>query len=131
MARTTSTKGSDSETVFSTSTTVRGRIRGSGSVTIEGSFSGDIQVDGPVTLGEEATVESPIRAEDVTILGELVGEVVAQGTVRLGPAANVTGDMKSAHFAMSAGANFFGRLDGDFDLPTHLTATEPAERKRR
>jgi cytoskeletal protein CcmA (bactofilin family) len=122
-------KTKESETVLSSKTHIRGRIRGSGGVTIDGHFEGDIEIDGPVTVGEGATVDSPIAASEVMIFGEYTGDIAASGSVRLGASAKVSGDMKGSSFAMAEGASFSGRLDADFELPAELSVS--TERKRR
>jgi cytoskeletal protein CcmA (bactofilin family) len=120
-------RSAESETVLSEHTTLRGRVRGEGSLTVAGRVEGDIQIDGALTIAEGASVQSSVQASEVTILGELEGDGKVRGPVRLGSTASVQGDIKGSSFAMAAGASFSGRLDADFDLPQELTA----ERKRR
>jgi cytoskeletal protein CcmA (bactofilin family) len=124
-----SSRSAESETILSAGTSLRGRVRGAGSVTIAGRFEGDIHIEGALTIADGASVESPVQAEEITILGELSGDVRVRGPVRLGASASVRGDIKGTSFAMASGASFSGRLDADFDLPEALTSA--SERKRR
>jgi cytoskeletal protein CcmA (bactofilin family) len=121
-------RSTESDTVLSAGTSLRGRVRGAGSVTIAGRFEGDIHIEGALTIADGATVESPVQAEELTVMGELSGDVRVRGPVRLTSTAAMRGDIKGASFAMTSGASFSGRLDADFDLPEALTTSE---RKRR
>jgi cytoskeletal protein CcmA (bactofilin family) len=123
-------RSAESETILAAGTSLRGRVRGAGSVTLAGHFEGDIHIEGALTIADSALVESPIQAEELTVLGELSGDIRVRGPVRLGSSANVRGDVKGTSFAMALGANFSGRLDADFDLPEAL-AGATSERKRR
>jgi len=100
---------------------VRGRIRGEGSLVIEGHVEGDLAIRGDLTIAEGASVKSEaVEAHAVTIAGALDGDVVATGPVRLAPGAQVSGNLRGSAVAIDDGARFAGRLDCDFDLPPEL-----------
>jgi cytoskeletal protein CcmA (bactofilin family) len=100
---------------------VRGRIRGEGSLVIDGRVEGDLAIEGDLTISEGATVKSEaVEAHAVTIAGSLEGDVVATGPVRLSSGAQVSGNLRGSAVAIDDGARFAGRLDCDFDLPPEL-----------
>jgi cytoskeletal protein CcmA (bactofilin family) len=122
-ARTTATaRAADArEARIGTSAHVRGRIRGEGSLVVEGHVEGDLAIRGDLTIAEGASVKSEaVEAHAVTIAGELEGDVVATGPVRLASGARVSGNLRGSAVAIDDGARFAGRLDCDFDLPPEL-----------
>jgi cytoskeletal protein CcmA (bactofilin family) len=135
VARTNMAKTQDSETVISEGTVIRGKVRGSGGLHIDGRLEGDVQIDGSMTIGEGGRVVSQTRvqASEVTILGELEADIEARGPVRMGSEAKVSGDIKGTSFAMASGASFSGVIDADFELPTQLSRTnaQASQGKRR
>jgi cytoskeletal protein CcmA (bactofilin family) len=117
------------EAVIGPSTRVRGRIGGDGDLLVEGSVEGDIAVRGDLVIGERAKAASNVDANAVTIRGELEGDVRARGMVRIESGARVRGDINGESFALEEGAEFRGRLDAEFDLPTELSGGGGGKRR--
>jgi cytoskeletal protein CcmA (bactofilin family) len=130
-ARTTTTsRAADAhEARIGSSAHVRGRIRGDGSLVVEGHVEGDLAIQGDLTISEGASVKSEaVEAHAVTIAGSLEGDVVATGPVRLSSGAQVTGNLRGSAVAIDDGARFAGKLDCDFDLPPELGGEPRASR---
>ncbi len=115
--------------VIGATTRVRGRINGDGDLTVEGSVEGDITVGGDLVVGAGASVTSNVDAHSVTVSGTLEGDVAARGNVRILAGAKVRGDVRGGEVTLEEGAEFTGRLDGDFELPAELTGSA-GSRKR-
>jgi cytoskeletal protein CcmA (bactofilin family) len=133
-ARTTTTsRATDArEARIGSSTHVRGRIRGEGSLVIEGHVEGDLAIQGDLTIAEGASVKSEaVEAHAVTIAGALDGDVVATGPVRLAAGAQVSGNLRGSAVAIDDGARYSGRLDCDFDLPPELGGATRGEARPR
>ena len=101
-------------TVIDKSTTVSGRLRGTGNVLVEGTFTGGIQVDGTVTVAGSGVVNGPIRAEDVFVAGSVTGDITAGGAVRLEMTGSITGSVTMRSFTIEDGGYFNGQ--------SHMTA---------
>ncbi len=134
MARTarTSGHGAAGQAVIGRTTRVRGRVSGDGDLVIEGNVEGDINVRGDLTIAEGGRATSTIEASAVTLRGELDGDVRASGVVRIEAGARVRGDMQGESVSLEEGAEFVGRLDATFDLPSELSgAGDSAARRSR
>jgi cytoskeletal protein CcmA (bactofilin family) len=121
-----------SVSVLDRSVNVTGSIRGQGDLLVDGRVDGRIQIDGHLTISEEAQVnskEGPVEAGDVTIAGTLRGTLQATGRVHLMPGGELAGEVVSSRFTMDAGAVFAGRLDAEFDLPAELTQKPSGKRR--
>jgi cytoskeletal protein CcmA (bactofilin family) len=130
-ARTTTRGGDAREARIGSSAHVRGRIRGEGSLLVEGHVEGDLAIKGDLTIAEGASVKSEaVEAHAVMIAGTLDGDVVATGPVRLAPGAQVSGNLRGSAVAIDDGARYSGRLDCDFDLPPELGGARGEARPR-
>lgn len=89
---------------------VRGSVRGKGDLGIEGSFEGDIALDGTLTIAGSGTVTGPIRATEVEVQGEVDGHVAGQ-SVTLRSSARVHGDVRALSLTIDDGAALDGLIE--------------------
>jgi cytoskeletal protein CcmA (bactofilin family) len=94
--------------VLSSDLTIKGNIRTTGDVQIEGIVEGDIRAH-LLTIGEGATVKGEVVADDVVINGRIVGRVRGL-KVRLTSTARVEGDIIHKTIAIESGAHFEGSV---------------------
>lgn len=111
------------EAVIGRTTRVRGRVSGEGDLVIEGSLEGDIILRGDLTIAEGGRATSTVDAASVTLRGELDGDVRATGAVRIEAGARVRGDINGESVSIEDGAEFVGRLELAFDMPTELSGS--------
>lgn len=57
--------------------TLEGKVFCDTNLRIEGTFSGEIECNGSVTVGEQGIVRSSITAEEIVIAGKVYGDVTA------------------------------------------------------
>jgi cytoskeletal protein CcmA (bactofilin family) len=115
-----STRSTDGESVLSSSTKVRGHVRGEGSLRVAGAVTGDVTVSGDLAIEEGGAVTGDVSAAAVTIRGALTGDVAAKGAVAILAGASVSGNMGGAEVSLDEGASFSGRIEAEFDLPAEL-----------
>lgn len=101
---------------------MRGRIRGEGSLVVDGQVEGDVTVTGELAIGDSGTITGDIDAAAVSIGGVLTGDVAARGAVAIRASAKVVGNMGGAEVSIEEGASFIGRIEAEFDLPAELQA---------
>jgi len=76
---------------------------------INGRFEGTLEAQGVLEIGEEATVEATITAEDILIFGKVRGDIVATKRVALRSHAVLDGNIKTPTLTIEEGALFQGR----------------------
>lgn len=105
---------------------VKGRISGSGNLTLAGNLQGEIELDGDFVLAPGAVATSNVDARDVTVEGSLEGDVQARGAIRITVGAKVHGNLSGGSVTLEDGAEFAGRIEADFELPPELGGSTAA-----
>ena len=99
--------------VLSSDLHIKGNLKTSGDIQIEGQIEGDIRAH-LLTIGEGATVKGELVADDVVINGRIVGRVRGL-KVRLTSTARVEGDIIHKTIAIESGAHFEGSVQRQDD----------------
>ena len=94
--------------VLSSDLTIKGNIKTSGDIQVEGTIEGDIRAH-LLTVGEGATVKGEVVADDVVVNGRVIGRVRGL-KVRLTSTARVEGDIIHKTIAIESGAHFEGSV---------------------
>lgn len=103
------------ESLIAPDITIEGKIEGEGHVRIAGSFKGDVNVRGDLTIELGARVTGSVRAEKVTIAGELIGNVESAAHVELQQSGALTGDLKAGSLSVAAGSRMRGQAEFGWD----------------
>ena len=96
---------------------VKGELRTSDDLTVEGRIEGPVLCDGAVTIAPSADVVGDVLARDITVFGRFAGQLVATDVVDVRADAIVTGRIVTRRFILTDGASFNGRAE-----PQHLEA---------
>ena len=104
-----------SESLIAPDITIEGKIEGAGHVRIAGSFKGDVNVRGDLTIEPNAKVTGSVRAEKVTIAGELIGNIESAVHVELLQTGALTGDLKAGSLSVAAGSRMRGQAEFGWD----------------
>jgi cytoskeletal protein CcmA (bactofilin family) len=112
-------------TVIGSGTEIRGDIRFSNGLHIDGSIKGDVVSDpedssATLTLSELGTIDGNVRVGNVMLNGTVVGDVFAANRVELAPKARITGTLTYAMLEMAMGAEVNGKL-------IHATEQDPLQ----
>ncbi len=108
---------------LSTDLHVKGNIKTTGDILVEGQVEGDIRAH-LLTLGESATVKGEVIADDVVVNGRVIGRVRGL-KVRLTSTARVEGDIVHKTIAIESGAHFEGSVQRQDD-PLSTTGNRPS-----
>jgi len=87
---------------------IDGKYTFSGTVMMNGKFSGEIQTDDTLIIGEKGVVNANIRAGNVVVSGEITGNVTASERVELRSTARVFGDVEAPVIVVAEGVLFEG-----------------------
>lgn len=100
------------------SVAVRGEVRASEDVTIEGRVDGPVYCEqGAVIVAASGHVSGDIVARDITVFGTTTGQLVGVDIVDVRASAVVRGTIVSGRFVLDPEAEFAGRVE-----PQHLEA---------
>jgi cytoskeletal protein CcmA (bactofilin family) len=107
--------------------TVKGELRTTDDLTIEGRVEGPISCEGlAVVIAESADVNGTVIARDITVFGRAAGQLIATEVVDVRARAIVIGDIISARFILDPASEFVGRVE-----PQHLEAALRVARFRQ
>ena len=91
---------------------VRGEVRGSEDLIVDGFVEGTITLAGSrLTIGANAKVQANVQARDVIIQGQLHGNIAATGRVALRSGATLSGDIQASRLSIEENAGFSGKVD--------------------
>lgn len=107
-------------TVITEGVTLTGRLCGEGSLQIEGTVEGEIELEGSVAISATGLVKGPITAGIVRVAGTVEGNISAREHLRLEKTGKIQGDVSSASLVVEDG----GRLNGRSSM-LEATASEP------
>lgn len=99
--------------MLSSDLTIKGNLRTTGDIQVEGTVEGDIRAH-LITVGESATIKGEIVADDVVVNGRVVGRIRGL-KVRLTSNARVEGDIIHKTIAIESGAHFEGSVQRQED----------------
>jgi cytoskeletal protein CcmA (bactofilin family) len=106
---------------------IKGELRSSEDITIEGRVEGAIVCEGcGVVIAASAIVTADVLARDVIVLGQVTGQIIATEVVQVAEGARVEGRVISRGFILADGAIFNGRVE-----PQHLEAALSVARFRQ
>jgi len=108
---------SGAETVIGAGVVVEGDLTSEGDILIDGTFTGQVQTRGDITLGANAKVTGNLSARNITVTGWLSGNITADGEAAIGNTGHVSGDITCASLSVSSGGVFLGRCKMQ-DAPT-------------
>ena len=119
------------ESVIAAGLSIEGKIQGTGHVRIAGTFKGDVQVEGNLSIDAGAKHHGEVRAATVTVSGELTGNIGAKH-VDVMPSGVIVGDVKAETITVASGSRMRGHVEfgwGDGSTPTRSESvpsrTEP------
>jgi len=86
-----------------------GKLSSEGNVRIDGDFTGDIIINGNLTLGEKSVVNGNIKATNITISGKVDGIVEAAEKMVLESSSRMIGDLSAKILVVNEGSIFDGK----------------------
>lgn len=100
---------SNSATLISAGTVLKGDVKSENDLRIDGTIHGDVHSQAKVVIGPSGFVEGNIEGNHADISGRLVGNVAAKEMVQLRNNCQVQGNITAASLQIDAGAVFNGQ----------------------
>ncbi len=113
--------------VLSTDVEIKGTVKFTNDLVVDGKIEGEITSDGNLTVGENARIKAEIKTATVVVYGKVHGNINATDRVELKASAEVVGDIKAKTLSIEAGAIFVGK--STVGTPANLPAAAQSSGK--
>jgi cytoskeletal protein CcmA (bactofilin family) len=110
------------ETVLGANCAMEGTLRSQANVRLDGSFSGTLEIEGNVLVGEAAKINADINAKNISIAGAVHGNVSGK-RVQLLRTGRIWGDIRAMALTTEEGAF----IDGKITMVGHAANAPAAE----
>ena len=97
-----------SNNIIGEGTSLKGNLKTSGNVRLEGDVIGDISSSSKVACGETSFVDGNVTAENAELAGKVSGKVTVKELLILKSTAKIHGDISTNNLIIESGANFNG-----------------------
>ncbi len=98
-----------SKNVLANDVEIKGSIKFSHDLIIDGKIDGEVTSDGSLTVGENALIKGEIKTRSVTIFGKIEGNITVAERCELKSNSVLIGDVAAGTLAIEEGATFLGR----------------------
>lgn len=97
--------------VITSEVEIKGTIKSTGSVQLDGKLDGDLVCEGDALLGKTASLKGTITANSVVVEGTVNGSITAKDKIAMKSTANMRGDIKAKRLSVEDGVTFVGKCD--------------------
>lgn len=98
-----------SKNVLANDVEIKGSIKFSHDLIIDGKIEGEVTSDGSLTVGENALIKGEIKTRSVILFGKVEGNITVAERCELKSNSTLVGDVSAATLAIEEGATFLGR----------------------
>ncbi len=96
------------ESLISHGVQVKGEIRSSGSIRIDGNVEGKVDVKGDLIVGEKGRIKGEILVDNLVLAGRIEGNIEAKGRLEITATGSIMGDASCSLISIEEG----GFIDG-------------------
>jgi len=118
------TTPNSTKNVLNSDVEIKGNLRFSGELTLEGKLEGEINSDGILALGETAVVNGNMNVGSVSIRGKVTGNIVAKDKIEIKTKAELFGDVRASKLVIEEGVTFVGKTEVN---PNKVAPTAPPQ----
>ena len=122
-------KGTDLSAYIDEASEIEGKYTFSGTVMLNGKFTGEIFSDGTLIIGDKGVINATVRAGIVLVSGEITGNVLATERVELRGTARVFGDIEAPVIVVDEGVLFDGHCRMTKNRPGEPAVVSPAPQR--
>jgi cytoskeletal protein CcmA (bactofilin family) len=97
-----------SKNILSSDVEIKGSIRFSNDLIIDGKIEGEVHSDGALTVGENALIKGEIKTRSVVLFGKVEGNITVAERCELKSNAILVGDIEAGTLSIEEGATFMG-----------------------
>src|SRR5215469_11902830 len=114
-----------SKNVLGPDVEIKGNIKFTGELTLDGKLEGEVNTDGALNLGDSAVVNGNITAQNVVVRGKVNGNITAKEKIEIKAKAELFGDIRAARLSVEEGVTFVGKTEVN---PNKVSPTPPPPR---
>jgi len=119
--------GTPSKNALTADVEIKGNLRFSGELTLEGKMEGEVNSDGTLILGETGVVHGNVNVNTIVIRGKINGNIAAKDKVEIKAKAEVFGDIRATKLAIEEGVTFVGKTEVNPNKVAPSTPPRPLE----
>lgn len=97
-------------TIIGVGFTITGELKGKAVIRIDGTVTGNVNVEGGIVLGEKGMIKGDIQTDSAIIYGTVNGNVKALN-LEIKKTGKVNGDIKTEAIEIEMGAQYNGKLE--------------------
>jgi len=105
------TTPNSSKNVLSSDVELKGNLKFSGELTLEGKLEGEINTDGTLHLGETGVINGNLSVSSIVVRGKINGNVTAKDKIEIKSKAEVFGDVRASKLVIEEGVTFVGKTE--------------------
>lgn len=109
--------------ILSSDVEIKGKLRFSNDLIIDGRIEGEVNSEGDLTVGENAQIIGDIKTRSVVVFGKVNGNITVTDRCELKQNAELKGDVVAGKLAIEEGASFMGL--STVGAPTKLGGSKP------
>ena len=94
--------------LLSRGVSIKGTVKFSDELVIDGEVEGTIESSGMLTIGEHASIRGDIQSKSVKVLGTVEGDIVATERCELQAGCTLQGDIEAPRLVVDENATFVG-----------------------
>ncbi len=94
--------------ILSRGVSIKGSVKFTNELLIDGEVEGEINSTGTLTVGEHARIRGEIKAKSVKVKGNVEGNISATERCELQPGCTLHGDIEAPRLVVDENASFFG-----------------------
>ncbi|MCA1962813.1 MAG: polymer-forming cytoskeletal protein [Prosthecobacter sp.] len=98
-----------SKNVLANDVEIKGSIKFSHDLIVDGKIEGEVHSDGALTVGENALIKGEIKTRSVVIFGKVEGNITVVERCELKSNAILVGDIAAGTLSIEEGATFMGQ----------------------
>jgi cytoskeletal protein CcmA (bactofilin family) len=112
-----------SKNVLNSDVEIKGNIKFSGELSLDGKLEGEIHTDGTLQLGDSAVINGNINAQSVVVRGKVHGNITAREKIEIKSKAELFGDIRASKLVIEEGVTYVGKTEVN---PNKVSPTPPA-----
>ena len=95
--------------ILSSDVEIKGSLKFSNDLVIDGRIEGEVTSDGSLTVGENARIKGEIKTKSCIVFGKVEGNISVTERCELKQSAELTGDVRAKTLSIEEGAAFMGK----------------------